>query len=322
MPIRAFLYDSQAEDHVVALTATAVAALASNQLLWIDLDAYADAELDEAAGILALPGEAVRNLKQKLRRPRLDIYGAFFHVNVTAICSDETEFRTCELDFIVGSNYVLSAHREAVAFLRNFADQVKRDSQLGDLQPAAMVSALLDWLITDYFRAIERFEAEVDTLEALALRFRSEKDMLAKLVASRRRISQIRRALSPNREVFAALARPDFQALPASTGVTTFRTLHDRLERALETVDNARDLVVGAFEILATQTTQRTNHTIKLLTLVSVALLPASLIASLMGMSFRTRIYETGDRGFWTVIGSVAVLAISTLALARRFRWL
>ncbi len=322
MPVRAFLYDSDAEDKEIELTAASFSALTQRQLLWIDLSEFDDEELRRVSDILHLTPEAVQNLQQQLRRPRLDIYGDYFHINVTVISADKKIFSTCELDFIAGHSYVLTAHREPVAFLQYFSDQVKADSQLGKLETANLISALLDWFITDYFRAIEEFQAEVDTLENLALRFRSEKNMLTQLVTQRRRASLIRRALAPHREVFAALARPDFHTLAASSDSGTFRTLHDRLERALEAVDNARDLIIGTFDVFATQTTQRTNHTIKLLTLVSVALLPASVIACLMGMNFHTRFFETGERGFWTVIGSIVAIAATTLILAWRNKWL
>ena len=322
MPVRAFLYDSDEEDKEVELTPVCVSALTERQLLWIDLSGFDDDELRSVAGMLQLTGEAVFNLQQQLRRPRLDNYGDYFHINVTAIRNDKNTLVTSELDFIAGHNYVLTAHRDEVTFLQNFSDQVKGDSQLGKLDMAALLSALLDWFITDYFRAIERFEAEVDTLEAMALRFRSEKNMLTQLVALRRRASQIRRALTPHREVFAALARPDFQILAASNNASTFRTLNDRLERALETIDNARDLIVGTFDIFTTQTTQRTNHTIKLLTLVSVVLMPASVITGLMGMNFHTRLYETGERGFWTVLCCIAVVSATTLLVAHKNKWI
>ncbi len=322
MPVRAFLYDSIDEDRVVELTTECISGLTEQHLMWIDLSDYEEAEMHLVAEVLSLAPEAVRNLKHQLRRPRLDIYGDYFHINVTAIRDEDSAFHTCELDFIVGHNYVLTAHRDAVMFLQNFSDQVKGDSQVGKLETAALLSALLDWFLTDYFRAIERFEGDVDTLEAMALRFRSDRDMLTQLVSQRRRASQIRRALGPHREVFAALARADIHTLAASSNASAFRTLNDRLERALESVDTARDLIIGTFDIFATQTTQRTNHTIKLLTLVSVVLMPASVITGLMGMNFHTRLYESGERGFWTVVGCIIAISATTLLVAHKNKWI
>lgn len=322
MSLRVYLYDTDGTDRDIELTEELVGGLTERQLLWIDLYEYENQELQQVASLLGLQHEAVSNLLQKLRRPRMDNYSNYFHINVSAIIDEQPAYRVSELDFIVGANFVLTAHREPVPFLQKFVDQVKGDSQLGQLDAPALLSALMDWHITDYFRAIEGFEVEVDRMEELALRFRSEQNMLGRLVLLRRRASQIRRALAPHREVFAALARPDFQKLSGSRSSALFRALNDRLERALETVDNARELIIGAFEIFSTQTTQRTNHTIKLLTLFSVVLMPASVIAGLMGMNFHARIYETGDRGFWAVIFGIVLIAGTTLYLARHNRWI
>ena len=132
----------------------------------------------------------------------------------------------------------------------------------------------------------------------------------------------MRRALAPHREVFAALTRPDFQTVTSSRAVGAFRSLNERLERALETVDNARDLIIGTFDIFTTQATQKTNQTIKLLTLVSVVLMPASVITGLMGMNFHVHFYDTGDRGFWTVVALIGCISGTTLVVARKNRWI
>ena len=50
--------------------------------------------------------------------------------------------------------------------------------------------------------------------------------------------------------------------------------------------------------------------------------MPASVITGLMGMNFHARIYEAGDWGFWAVVCGVAVIAGTTLYLARHNRWI
>src|SRR5690349_4877555 len=117
MPLRVYLYDTEGPDHEVELTREIICDLSERQLLWIDLYAYENQELQSVAAILHLQPEAVSNLLQKLRRPRLDNYSDYIHINVSAIVVDNSIYRTSELDFIVGANYVLTAHRQDVPFL-------------------------------------------------------------------------------------------------------------------------------------------------------------------------------------------------------------
>ena len=56
-----------------------------------------------------------------------------------------------------------------------------------------------------------------------------------------------------------------------------------RYADAMAAVESARDLVLGSFNVYATRTAQRTNDTMKVLTLVTVLLLPGSLIAGPAG---------------------------------------
>ena len=138
---------------------------------------------------------------------------------------------------------------------------------------------------------------------------------------ARRRISSIRRRLAPHREVFAALTRPDLAGLGDAEDTVHFRSLADRLERAIDAVDSARELVLGSFDVHMTRTAQRTNDVMKILTLVTVILLPGSVIAGVMGMNFKVGFFEDPSV-FWLVLGGMGVIALATLLVARVKRWI
>lgn len=322
MPLRAFLYDAEAIDREVPLTPEIIQNLSKAQLLWVDVEAPQESEIRQIVELFALHADSVYNMRQTLRRPRLDIYSAYFHVNVDSIRLDGRTYRIITLDFLVGQNYVITIHGEPIDFLDSFDDRIKGDSPLGQLDSPSFFAALLDWHITTYFRVVEKLASAVDKLDERALRSHANDDLLSPLVEMRRNVALVRRTLAPHREVYAALARPDFQALASSRSASHFRALHDRMERAIDAVENARELVIGSFEIYATQTTKRTNEVIKLLTLVSVILLPIGAIASIMGMNFKASIYQTGNVGFESVIGVVLAIAIGTLVIAHRKHWI
>jgi Mg2+ and Co2+ transporter CorA len=70
-----------------------------------------------------------------------------------------------------------------------------------------------------------------------------------------------------------------------------------------------------------TRTAQRTNDVMRLLTLASVVLLPAVVIAGVMGMNFKVPIFDN-PAFFWVVIGVMLALAATTILVARWRRWL
>jgi Mg2+ and Co2+ transporter CorA len=52
-----------------------------------------------------------------------------------------------------------------------------------------------------------------------------------------------------------------------------------------------------------------------------VVLLPAVVIAGVMGMNFKVGFFDNPD-SFWVVVGVMVVLAVTTIILARWRRWL
>jgi magnesium transporter len=137
-------------------------------------------------------------------------------------------------------------------------------------------------------------------------------------VRVRRRIGFIRRTLSPHRVAFAALARPDMalhdelgQPWPGPT---------DRLERALDAVENLRDLLLGTFDIHMGRAAQESNDIMKLLTMLSALLLPSVVLAGVMGMNFHPAFFDVAEN-FWIVVGAMVVFAIGLLGFTRLRGW-
>ena len=123
------------------------------------------------------------------------------------------------------------------------------------------------------------------------------------------------------REVFAAFATPDFRTV-VGDDAEAFQASPSRFEGALQSVENSRDLLLGSFEVFMTRTSQRTNDTMKILTLVTVLLLPGALIAGLLGMNVSVPLSSDSPMSFWIVVVVIVLLAVVVLAVARARRWI
>ena len=66
---------------------------------------------------------------------------------------------------------------------------------------------------------------------------------------------------------------------------------------------------------------QWTNDIMKLLTLATVILLPASVLAGIMGMNFKVGFFDAVWM-FWAVIGAMLGIAVLVLSVARSQRWI
>ena len=153
----------------------------------------------------------------------------------------------------------------------------------------------------------------------MAVRNRADASFLATVLGLRRRIARLRRALAPNREALLPLERPDV-ALTSELGAV-WPGITQRLERAIDGVENARELLVGSFDLYLGRSSQRTNDVMKVLTLVSAIALPAVVLAGVMGMNFKLPFFDESGN-FFLVAGAMIGFAAGILAIARWRSWI
>ena len=84
---------------------------------------------------------------------------------------------------------------------------------------------------------------------------------------------------------------------------------------------DAREAIVGSFDVLIARGGQRTNEIMKVLTLASVILLPGALIAGVMGMNFKVGLFDDPAM-FWVVLAVIVLIAPITVGLAKMWRWI
>ena len=224
-----------------------------------------------------------------------------------------------ELDLFVGPNIVVSVHDGPAAAIDRFVASFDGETHLGALSAADLLSSLVDEVIVGYFDLVERIERDIDALDQRALRGRPGDDLLAALVATRRRISLVRRTLAPHRGALAALARPELQ-IEDQVG-RPWPALVDRVEIAMDAVEGLRDALIGTYDIHMGRVAQHANDVMRVMTLLSAVLLPAVVLAGVMGMNFQVPIFEAPGN-FYLVIVAMAGLAVGILLIARWRRWM
>ena len=142
-------------------------------------------------------------------------------------------------------------------------------------------------------------------------------EVIETLVAMRREVGTLRRALAAHRSALTALTHPELEALGNHASGERFQSLMQRFEATVQEARDAREAIVGSFDVLIARTGHRTNHIMKVLTLTSVILLPGALIAGLMGMNFKVGLFKAQDWMFYVVLALTLAFAPITVGVAK-----
>ncbi|HET7520708.1 MAG TPA: CorA family divalent cation transporter, partial [Candidatus Limnocylindria bacterium] len=271
-----------------------------------------------------LHGDQVELLGSSSPRVQLLRYPERVHLRLLAIEDRENGNRgspmpaPIAIDVIVAPNTVITVHDGEVTAFENLREEIQGDSVLGALNAAGFLAVLVDAVLDGYLAMVETIERRIDALDELAIRPGESSSFLNEVVVLRRRVALLRRALAPHRWTFAPLGRPDFELEGLGQ---PWPGIIDRMERTMDSVENARELLIGTFDVYMASAAQRTNEVMKALTILSAILLPAVVLAGVMGMNFRIGFFDNPGN-FWFAIGAMVVLAVGVLGAARWRGWI
>ena len=317
MSIEALLSKGDGSDEPVDMAAWGSRRISKDELLWIDATAPGDDELQAIRAALGLRDDAFGALDAEPERPDATVFEEAVEVVVLSMADGED--KPAALRILLGHGWIITRHEAPMPSLDEHRERISDQREVGRLSPVEFLVSLLEWHVDSFFEVAAALEARVDELDEAALR--GEDDLLQALVQMRRRIAYVRRTVGAHRELFAELARPDFLPELGDREEQSLARVTERLGRAEEAIANVRDMLIGTFDVHMTRTAQRTNDIMRVLTWASVILLPAVVLAGIMGMNFKVPIFEQPGL-FFVVIGLMVVTAVVTLVVARWRGWL
>jgi Mg2+ and Co2+ transporter CorA len=328
--IHAFLYDANGIDREIDVASIDLNTLGEDQLLWLDVVGRDERELRNLQSLLGLKPQAVSDLLRFETAVVLNNYGQYFHCTVMSPGKQQsvearlpTSSETVRFDLLVGEKWLLTVEDRELIFLTDFRKQDRSETLIGVLTPASLAASLLDWHLTTFFTGIERLETFLDSLDVRLLGGRPiNEGRLKEIVSARRYIGFLRRLLSPQRSVFYGLSRPDFTLVAGSEAAEPFRALERRFERASSSIEHGHELVQGSFDLLTARLSESTNVLIRRLTFLSLMLGGISAVAGIFGMNFETVYTQSGERGFWLVVGTLLAISLISLVVSRLRRWI
>ncbi len=302
------------------------AALHDGTPLWVDIDSRDDLQWRHLSALFHFHPLAIEDTRSPQGRVKIEEYGDYLFIVVRETGFNRDTPDPYDLSFqtlcvFLGRTYVVTAHAGASPAINTVLAHVRAGPLAGQapLGPDRIAYHVLDSVIDQYFPLLDQIDAFVDDLEQHILG--GERSVLDKVFRLRRTLAQLRRHLSPAREVLATLANRPSTCLHAETQIY-FRDVYDHVVRELEAVETYRDLLSGAMETYFSVISNRMNEVIKTISVIGTVVLPPTLIASIYGMNFKFIPMAEQPLGFWFAIVLMTVITIGFVAYLWWKRWM
>ena len=188
----------------------------------------------------------------------------------------------------------------------------------------ALLYEILDTIVDGYSAVAESLEDRTGDLEDALLDRRDHSETtLLDIFDIGRSIQRFRRAVGPMREVLVPLGRgdADFVALAERP---YFHDVHDHVERVLDQMDSAKELVTKTLEVHLGLATQRQGDVTRQLTIIATVFLPLSFITGFFGQNFGFLVNHIDSPWLFIVLGlgSQVLTLVVLFTYFKRKRWL
>ena len=137
---------------------------------------------------------------------------------------------------------------------------------------------------------------------------------------AKQEIIAYRKIIKPERATLRMLERSTERFLPEDLELY-FDDIVDAAERVWDLLDNYKEVIDGLESTNESFISHKQQYRLQLLTVVTVILLPLTLITGLFGMNVAVP-GEGEIEAFWLIVSVMAVLGLGLLALFRFRRWL
>ncbi len=232
----------------------------------------------------------------------------------------EQRTTTYKVAAFLGRNFLFTVHSQKVRAIENMWARLPADKRLLGNGTDFLLYNIVDQMVDAYFPLLDEIEEGVDNLQEGIFKH-AEPSHLDELLHLKREINVLRRQSLPQRELLNQMSRGDAQFIQQQH-LIYFRDIYDHMFRIGETIDIERDMMTGTMDAYLSVVANRTNETMKVLTIFSAIMLPLTLIAGIYGMNFEYQPEFKWRYGYWWALGLMAVIAATMLYWFWRSGWL
>jgi magnesium transporter len=312
---------------VVARPEPRVAELEARGLTWVHLEAPTPEEANALAERFGWHPLDIEDVLSRRQRPKIDEYadeGYLFGVLHFPVYDKAIQrLNAGELDFFLGPDHLVTLPSVELLpvtrlFRRCQEDEALRE-QLFSKGSGRLLYEVLDDLFDYCFPILDKIAHKLDSIEDAMFEERAE-DVVRDISNVKQEIISYRKIIKPERSTLRLLERRVERFLPEELELY-FDDIVDSAERIWDLLDNYKEVVDGLEDTNESVISHRQNDVLRVLTVVSVVLLPLTLITGVFGMNVHFPGFDTAA-AFWVIVGFMVALGVGLVTFFRLKRWL
>ncbi|HEX5867092.1 MAG TPA: magnesium/cobalt transporter CorA [Beijerinckiaceae bacterium] len=321
MVIDCALYESGRRIATVDLDDAGPAGSDNGRFVWIGLHEPDETLLRKVQKRFGLHDLAIEDAHRAHQRAKLEVYGESIFIVLRTVQLQDGKIGFGETHIFAGRGYVVTVRHGASTAYKDVRARCENAPKMLQKGEDFVVYSVMDFVVDTYFPILHELEGEVDAIEESVFARASGRIAIERVYELRHDLLLMRRAVQPLQEVCSRIIRFDVEMIDADMH-PYFRDVQDHIIRAVESIDNLRDLLNAALEAnLLLASIQQNDVTKKLAAWAAMLAVPTA-IAGIYGMNFDHMPELKQPLGYPIVLLTIAGLCGWLYMRFRRAGWL
>ena len=292
---------------------------AGERVVWVDVEAPSEADLESLRAEFGFHTLTLEDCLHAHQRPKMEVYDDHVFMVFYELQTPIPEVGPVvarEVMLFLGKQFVVTVHPEPVAAVSLAAERWAAVKGLEDDCAAYAAYLVIDAAVDTYFPVVDELAERLDQLEE-DIMDGNDQAVLPAISAIKRQTLGVRRLVNPLRDIFLVMMRGPGSQFGQRT-YAYYQDVLDHLLRIGDAIDISRDVLASAVDLYMSAVSNRTNDTMKKLTVLSTILMTSALIAGIYGMNFTYMPELHHKYGYY---GALWMMAGSSAVLLALFRW-
>ena len=179
---------------------------------------------------------------------------------------------------------------------------------------------LLDIIVDNYFFIVENANDLILDLEEDVIN-NNEEEHRTEILRLKRQLINFKKMVYPLRERLSYFTK-DANDYISEYSVRYFADVHENVGQIIDAIESEREMLNSVMDLYQTGVSNRMNHVMQFLTIMSSVFIPLTFIAGLYGMNFRNMPELENDNGYYITLGVMGFIMIVLVIYFKRKKWL
>ncbi|PIP86815.1 hypothetical protein COV42_02660 [Candidatus Campbellbacteria bacterium CG11_big_fil_rev_8_21_14_0_20_44_21] len=296
------------------------------KLTWIDIESPTESELQNIVLEFGLMPSVADELKGPSLKPKVDLYKNFIYLilHFPAFKHSHISQSNQEVDFVIGRNFLITVHYDAIDPIHKFSKEFEIESILDKEDIGKHAGFIFFHLIKKLYKSLQHelefIGDELDEVENKIF-LGKEKEVVGDISEISRDLLDFKQATSAHQEVLESFsyAAKSFFGKNFESHTPVIINEYYKISKAISYHrESLLELRATNDSLLST----KQNEAMKILAIMAFVTFPLSLVASIFGMNtaYLPIVGLKGD--FWIVVGFMAFLAFLFFLFFKKKGWL